>query len=135
MSVQQFQEFSATINPPLFVDGLFLECLVWIYFYGLTGALYSVMRYYRPSKCSFSSAPIYLCKSDTQRIKVIIRGNTKTMVAQKSLTELWQAWLNSTIQLLDSQYWNDWAPTVTTPTKPPSLQQASGNTVESGKGE
>ena len=41
------------------------------------------------------------------------------MVAQKSLTELWQAWLNSTFQLLDSQYWDDWAPTVTTPTKPP----------------
>ena len=66
--------------------------------------LYSECYIYDLMSCD----PIY----KMQRIQVIMWG------------KLWYHWqcsgrFNSTILLLDGQYWDDWAPTLTAPTKPP----------------
>ena len=56
-------------------------------------------------------APIYLWKLDTKDWS----HHCYTKIIDSALAGM----VNSTIQLLDGQYWDDWAPTLTTPTKPP----------------
>ena len=94
-----------------------------------------LMIFHNKSMFTWSYNPVlpFIHESQTymQRIRVIM-WNTKNMVLQISLTVLWQVQLHNSATGRPILGWL--GPNIDSPHKTPSLQQASGNTEESGKG-
>ena len=93
----------------LIIEEKVLQSFININVYHISMIMYSILTFIFSLLCS------HLFMKQMQMIQVNI---------YEEIQKLWYHWqcsgrFNSTILLLDDQYWDDWAPTLTTPTKPP----------------